>query len=85
MTLKSIEHAVHEETASISLLIIQGMEVLKITNTQELHYMKFSITAGNWVQSTLRHRHQNYTSRFQVSEEKPASTAEPLYIRKTGL
>lgn len=30
MTFKSTEHTVHEETASISQLTIQGMEVLKI-------------------------------------------------------
>lgn len=34
VTLKSTEHTVHEQTASIAQLIIQGMEVLKTSNTQ---------------------------------------------------
>lgn len=80
-----MEHTVHEETVSISQLIIQGMEVLKISNTQQLHNMNFSFTAGNWVQNTLQCAPQNYASRFQVSEEKSTSTTEPLYIRKTDL
>lgn len=82
-----MEHTLHERTASIAQLVVQGMGVLEISNAQQFNSVEVFFTAGNQVQNTLCHIPQHYTPRLKVSEKKKkfACTAEPLYIRKTVL
>lgn len=62
-----MEHTLHERTASIAQLVVQGMGVLEISNAQQFNSVEVFFTAGNQVQNTLCHIPQNYTPRLKVS------------------
>lgn len=75
----------HERTASISQLVVQGTGILEISNAQQSNSVEFFFTAGNQVQHTLCRIPHNCAPRLKVSGKRIACTAEPLYSRKIVL